>query len=132
MGKFTRAVKLFRAFRKEAEAYHQHPSDAGYLARNAYDRAKQHRGPLSRVWDDLMTFFRLLRAWATGKYRHHIPWKSVAMIIAGVLYFMDPLDLIPDFIPIIGFADDAFIIRFVMRAIHKDVERFREWEGVLD
>jgi uncharacterized membrane protein YkvA (DUF1232 family) len=129
-GKFNRAFTIFRALTKDAEEYHEDPRRAEELARGAYHRAHEHRkGPLARVWDELMTFLRLIKAWASGEYRQ-APWKSIALVIGAILYFVSPIDAIPDFIPILGFADDAFIIAFVMRAIRKDVRAFREWESI--
>jgi uncharacterized membrane protein YkvA (DUF1232 family) len=130
LGKFSRAYAIFQAFTKDAEEYHNDPRRAEELARGAYQRAHEHRkGPIARVWDDLMTFLRLIKAWATGGYTQ-APWKSIALVIGAVLYFVSPIDAIPDFIPVIGFMDDAFIIGFVMRAIRKDVRAFREWESI--
>ena len=129
LGKFSRAYAIFQAFTKDAEEYHHDPRRAEELGRSALVRAEHHRkGPLARVWDDLMTFIRLLRSWAGGTYRQ-APWKSVALIIGAILYFVSPLDAIPDFIPILGFADDAFIIAFVMRHVRRDVAAFRDWES---
>jgi len=131
LGKFSRAYAIFQALTKDAEEYREDPQRTEALARGAYQRAHAHRkGPIARVWDDLMTFLRLIKAWATGSYRE-APWKSIALVIGAVLYFVSPLDAIPDIIPIIGFADDAFIIGFVMRAIRKDVRAFREWESMV-
>jgi uncharacterized membrane protein YkvA (DUF1232 family) len=75
-----------------------------------------------------MSFLRLLRAWAKGSYRH-APWRSLTLIIAAILYFVSPLDAIPDVIPVLGFADDAFIIAFVMRHVRRDIAAFRSWES---
>jgi uncharacterized membrane protein YkvA (DUF1232 family) len=126
--KFGRAYSIFQAFTQEAEDYHQDPRRAEELGRHALDRAERHRkGPIGRVWDDLMSFIRLLRSWATGKYQAP-PWKSIALIIGAVLYFVSPFDAIPDIIPILGFADDAFIIAFVMRHVRRDIIAFRAWE----
>lgn len=128
-GKAGRAYSIFQAFTQEAEDYREDPRRAEQLGRNAYDRAQPHRkGPLGRVWDDLMSFIRLIRSWATGKYQA-APWKSLALIIGAILYFVSPIDAIPDIIPILGFADDAFIIAFVMRHVRKDIAAFRQWEG---
>jgi uncharacterized membrane protein YkvA (DUF1232 family) len=128
--KYLRALKIFRAIVvDDAHRYQQHPEDADVLAREAYDRAQKHKHPLRRVWDDLTTFLRLLRSWATGRYKL-LPWKSLSLVIGAVLYFMSPIDAIPDFIPAMGFVDDAFIIGWVMRNIRRDVENFREWESV--
>jgi len=129
LGKFSRAYSIFYALTRDAEEYRDDPRRAEDLSRHAYDRARQHRrGPIARVWDDLMSFIRLLRAWAKGSYRQ-APWKSVALIIGAILYFVSPLDAIPDVIPVLGFADDAFIIAFVMRHVRRDIAAFRDWES---
>jgi uncharacterized membrane protein YkvA (DUF1232 family) len=128
--KYLRALKIFKAIvADDTQRYQQHPEDADALARNAYDRAQRHKAPLHRVWHDLTTFLRLLRSWATGKYKL-LPWKSLSLVIAAVLYFMSPIDAIPDFLPGLGFIDDVFIIGWVMRHIRRDVENFRQWESV--
>ena len=127
---FSRALKIFRSIVADDTAkYKSHPEDADALARRAYDKAGHHKGALRRVWDDLITFLRMLRAWATGNYKL-LPWKSLSLIIGAVIYFLSPIDAIPDFIPGIGFLDDAFIIGWVMRMIRRDVTAFREWESV--
>lgn len=129
LGKFSRAYAIFQALTRDAEQYHHDPRRAEMLGREALERAQRHRkGPIARVWDELMTFIRLIRSWATGGYRQ-APWKSVAFIIGAILYFVSPIDAIPDFIPVLGFMDDAFIIAFVMRQVRKDVAAFRDWES---
>ena len=126
--KMGRAFSIFQAFTKEADDYQHDPRRAEELSRTALDRAEHHRkGPIGRVWDDLMSFIRLIRSWATGKYQA-APWKSLALIIGAILYFVSPLDAIPDIIPVLGFADDAFIIAFVMRHVRRDINAFRAWE----
>ncbi len=53
-------------------------------------------------------------------------WSSKTMIIAGLLYFISPIDLLPDYIPVLGYIDDAFVISIVMNAIASEIERFQE------
>jgi uncharacterized membrane protein YkvA (DUF1232 family) len=50
------------------------------------------------------------------------------MALAAVIYFLNPLDLIPDFIPGIGYLDDATVIAFVFSSIRKDLLKFLDWE----
>lgn len=50
------------------------------------------------------------------------------MIIGSLLYFLMPLDLIPDFIPVTGFADDISIIFLVFNSINEDIEAFLDYE----
>ena len=54
----------------------------------------------------------------------------VYMTIAGALaYVVLPLDLIPDFIPGIGFIDDLFVVGFVMKNLSEEIQRFKHYKG---
>ena len=50
--------------------------------------------------------------------------------IAAILYFVNPLDVIPDLLPAFGFLDDAGVLAFVLQSIRKDIDRFLDWERV--
>jgi uncharacterized membrane protein YkvA (DUF1232 family) len=38
------------------------------------------------------------------------PWYAKVMIVAVVAYALSPIDLIPDFIPVLGFLDDLVVL----------------------
>lgn len=55
---------------------------------------------------------------------------SVYLSIAGALaYVVFPIDVIPDFIPVAGFIDDAFVVGMVMKSISNEIERFKAYKG---
>lgn len=70
---------------------------------------------------------RLIKAYALGQYRE-IPWKTILIIIAAIIYFVNPIDLVPDLIPIAGLTDDFGILLYVYNAVSKEVNKFLEWE----
>jgi uncharacterized membrane protein YkvA (DUF1232 family) len=57
------------------------------------------------------------------------PLRVKVVIALGVLYLANPIDLIPDFIPVLGQMDDALVITLVIRYINKHVPDFK-WEGL--
>ena len=93
-------------------------------------KSEKHAGVLRALWTDFWTVWRFVRAWRDGVYRN-VPWKSILIAIAGLFYFLDPIDIIPDFIPVIGYLDDGVVLAFVAKAIHSDLEKFREWEKTI-
>lgn len=117
----------FDLARQQAEEYSHDRSRVGGLLSGAEHKAERDRNRLGEAWETLGTLVRLLRAWARGRYTV-VPWRTLVFALAGILYFLDPLDLIPDPIPVIGYLDDATVLAFVLRAIRKDVERFLAWE----
>lgn len=77
--------------------------------------------------DQLGIVTRLVRAYASGEYRQ-LPWKTLISIVAVLLYFVNPLDIIPDILPIVGFADDIALVGWLFSSIGSDIEKFRQWE----
>lgn len=79
------------------------------------------------VKEKFFTLGRLLRAYAQGEYRQ-IPWKSLLLIVAAILYFINPIDIIPDLLPLVGLTDDFAVLFLVYRSIGDDIDKFLEWE----
>src|SRR3954464_5656426 len=96
------------------------------LLEDSRAKSERHAGILRSAWADFWTLWRFIRAWRDGVYRD-VPWKSIVVAVAGVFYFLDPIDIIPDFIPVLGYLDDSVVLAFVARTIHSDLEKFRQW-----
>jgi len=80
--------------------------------------------------EKLSVFSRLASAYASGKYRE-VPWKTVMTVLAAIIYFLNPLDLVPDFIPLMGLTDDFGVLIWVYNSIHGEINKFLEWEKSL-
>ena len=81
----------------------------------------------AHVKEKFFTLGRLVRAYAQGEYRE-IPWKSLVLIVAAILYFINPIDILPDLMPLVGLTDDFAVLFLVYRSIGNDIEKFLEWE----
>jgi uncharacterized membrane protein YkvA (DUF1232 family) len=81
-----------------------------------------------KVWKE-HTFLlgRLVTAYARGQYRC-IPLKSFLAIVAAILYFLNPLDLVPDALIGIGLADDLAVLSWVFKTLKDELQAFRLWE----
>jgi uncharacterized membrane protein YkvA (DUF1232 family) len=78
--------------------------------------------------DAAMTLVRLVRAYISGSYRQ-VETSTILKGLAVLLYVLSPIDLVPDFIPIMGFLDDISLISWFVGAFQTEVTRFREWES---
>jgi uncharacterized membrane protein YkvA (DUF1232 family) len=52
----------------------------------------------------------------------------LVMIVAGLLYFLMPIDAMPDFIPVTGFLDDITIIVWIFNSFKHEIDAFEAWE----
>ena len=117
----------FRDAKADAADYARDPARLQSLLDRARRKARAQQRRLADVWDALMAAMRLLRAYAHGDYRD-IPWSSLLSIIATVIYFVTPLDLIPDFLLAFGLIDDAALIGWILTSLKGDIDRFIDWE----
>jgi uncharacterized membrane protein YkvA (DUF1232 family) len=69
----------------------------------------------------------LIKAYATGEYRQ-IELPNLLKVIAGFVYFVSPIDLIPDFLPYIGLSDDVALLMFIINSIDNELLKFQQWQ----
>tara|TARA_B100000287_G_scaffold133830_1_gene125798 strand:- start:926 stop:1318 length:393 start_codon:yes stop_codon:yes gene_type:complete len=84
----------------------------------------------AKLNDSLRLFIRIINAYTSKEYTY-VPWKTICLIVAGLIYFIYPVDLIPDFIPVSGLIDDVALIAWIYESIQEDIEKFLEWEKSL-
>lgn len=119
----------YKKFESKAKEYMNKPEKTDVLLKDAGKKADQHKGALAEIWDNLQLLFDLVGAWRRGEYRQ-IPTRSILTIIASIIYFVSPIDLVPDFLIGLGIVDDAAVIGFVLKQISVDLESFRIWKEV--
>ena len=124
-----KAPSVFRRYRNRAKKLIQSPEDVGALAVSAANKlanASRLPGRFRAVRGELATFIALLKAWVSGDYRE-ASTRTVVTILAAVLYFVVPFDLVPDFIAGIGLLDDAAVIGYVIGVVRDEIAEFERW-----
>ena len=80
-----------------------------------------------RLNDSLRLLISIFNAYTSKEYTY-VPWKTICLLVAGLVNFIYPIDLIPDFIPIAGIIDDVALIAWIYDSIREDIDNFLEWE----
>ncbi|MDP3446992.1 MAG: YkvA family protein [Eubacteriales bacterium] len=75
---------------------------------------------------DIPVLVSLVKAYIEKRYLE-IPIGSIIAIVAVLIYFLNPFDLIPDFIPGIGILDDVAVIAIAYKFVHDDVQEYKAW-----
>jgi len=81
----------------------------------------------SELTEPLNTSYRLMRAYAQGQYRD-ISFENIGLLVAAIIYFVMPIDSLPDFIVALGLTDDAALLAWTFKRIGQELERFKLWE----
>lgn len=70
---------------------------------------------------------RMIKDYKDGKYRE-LPWYTISAIVIVLLYILNPIDLVPDFIPVAGQLDDLLVLITAWKLIEQDVKRYALWK----
>ncbi len=106
------------------------PTRMKQLLTDAYKKASEKNdvGSLAHeAWETLQTMFRLVKASLSGEYTG-VPGTTVAAAVAVFIYFLSPIDLIPDFIPVLGLLDDVALVAWFSTTLKGELDKFEEWE----
>lgn len=86
---------------------------------------------LKDLSDKIYVMIRMIKAQISGEYRE-FPWRTLAMMVGALIYFVTPFDLIPDIIPVLGFTDDVSIVYWIYKSVQEDIEKFEAWEHTIE
>lgn len=78
---------------------------------------------LKGFYDDVKIFFKMIKDYFDGKC--DLPVRTVVAIGVALIYVLSPIDVIPDFIPIVGLLDDAFVLTLCIKFIKDDIEEYK-------
>jgi uncharacterized membrane protein YkvA (DUF1232 family) len=90
-------------------------------------RQFESEGPLGKFVDDCKLLIAAVKDYWHGKYRR-IPYWTIAAIVVALLYVLNPLDLIPDFIPVLGQVDDAAVVAACLLLVRQDLHKYKKWK----
>lgn len=71
--------------------------------------------------------YGMLKDYRKGVYTQ-VPWFTIATIAFAFLYVLNPLDIVPDFIPGLGYIDDFAVLTFGLRFIESDLHNYLDWK----
>ena len=80
----------------------------------------------NQLAEKLFTLMRMVKAHVSGQYSMSL--KRMLTIVAALVYFVMPIDMIPDFIPLTGYIDDLSVILWVFRTMDEEIAHFKLWE----
>ncbi len=97
------------------------------------DRADeiQHKfkksGPLGRFIQDVELLVSIVKDYRNKEYKK-VPVWVIGAIVFTLLYVINPLDLVPDFLPFVGYLDDAAVVGICLLMIEQELQEYKRWK----
>jgi curved DNA-binding protein CbpA len=91
------------------------------------DKINKAYPALKKALENVRELYALFKDSVKGDYKLHP--ANIAMIGGGLLYFILPVDLIPDFIPIVGYLDDLAVLTTIMNSLKGELKEYRQWRS---
>jgi uncharacterized membrane protein YkvA (DUF1232 family) len=123
-GQVDRSLKQYK---RKALEYIKDRRKAKELWREASKKSLSETRRIEGFRNQLLLLLDAYYDWVSGNYRH-IPYKTLTLIVIGILYFVVPTDFIPDIFIGVGLVDDAAVIAFIFKQIEKDLQEYKDWK----
>ena len=94
---------------------------------NLLNRFKEffNNSSLEEIKDNMKEAFNYVSDVFSGRYKDY-GMTALITLVAGMVYVVSPIDIIPDFIPVVGFTDDITVFLFVLKSVNDELERYRK------
>ena len=76
---------------------------------------------------DIPIMAEMVKSYWNKEYTE-VPVGTIVSVLAALIYFVSPVDLIPDFLPVVGFIDDALIASICFRMVGADIDKYKRWK----
>lgn len=112
---------------RKAKRYIENPSTLRELITKSLEYAETHD-----MLSGIIAKVKLLGNYSIdvvqNKY-HGYSKRSVLLCVAGLIYLISPIDLIPDFIPVTGLLDDAVVIGYIFTQLHEELMKYSKFKS---
>ena len=116
-----------RLFLSVARTYITDKRKTQELIQSVNNKTNRNKRLFSEIIENLQLLIEVVKESVSGKYTQ-LSKKSLVTIIAGLLYFVSPIDMIPAILLGFGFVDDIAVISFVINALNTELQRFTRWK----
>ena len=105
--------------------------DVAYVLSKADATAKRlsdsNQSWVQALGNQAQLLWELLSDWWKDEYE--VPWRVVAAITAALLYLVNPYDLFFDLLPVVGWLDDAVVLKFAYNLVKTDLRAYAIHKG---
>lgn len=121
-GNSLKYAKAINKNKKKAEEYLNNKDKLGKFLDDLEKNLNSKNSTKKLAYIPVM--ISMLRSYYKGTY-NDVPYRAILAVVGVLIYWLSPVDLIPDFIPVLGYVDDATVLAFALKLIKKDLDDYK-------
>ncbi len=118
-------AKILFKYLPRAKRIVSDPERMEKLAKDSFSILKGE-GKLAEVRREGLLLWKMAKDTLTGRYRG-LKKRNLFLIVAGLMYLVNPMDLVPDFIFAFGFGDDVAVLMYVFKKLDYEIKAYEAW-----
>lgn len=123
----TEGLILLESRYSEAEELIENPDQLERLLQRIEEKLKIV--PVAgETLSNIPVMISLVRSCVKGDYSD-LPVGSLIAIVSALIYFLSPIDFIPDSIPGVGLIDDALVVSACLKLVQSDMDEYKAWRA---
>lgn len=125
----TRRSRVYKEALGRAKTFMDEPGKLDGLLGKAQAKADDKQHALRKIGHQVALLLDLIKYYRLGEYRD-VSAKSILLVIAALLYFVIPADLIPDILLGFGYIDDIALFGWTINSLGDELKKFEAWLAV--
>ena len=124
---FDAAKQVIEGGIGEAQSILEDPAKMDALLDSLKDKAANLPGTVTGALPQIPTLASMAKSFVTKEYTE-VPVKTIASVVAALLYLVKGKDIIPDSLPIVGLVDDLAVVTAVIKLNEPEIEAYKSWK----
>lgn len=84
---------------------------------------------MQQITNQVELLLDLANDYSSGRYRD-VRWYTLGAAVSAALYFVNPTDVIPDWVPVVGQLDDLLVMGIALKLVQKDLRAYVQFRGL--
>ena len=112
--------------KEKAKAYLNDDEKMEKLFRDFEDKLKLIP-KIGKRASDVAVLLSMLRAYIKKQYTD-VSIATIIAAVAGLIYVVNPMDVVPEYVLGVGILDDAAVLGIILQAMHMDLNKYKKWQ----
>ena len=128
---FDAAGQVIESGLDEAKSYLDDPEKMDALLASVKAQVADLPATVTGALVQIPTLAAMAKSFVTKEYAD-VPVKTIASVVAALLYLVKGKDIIPDGVPLLGLVDDLAVITAVIKLNEPEIEAYKAWKQSQD